>query len=305
VRAFVTADGRIVSDAPTAYAMALVWDLLPTPQQRAGAGRRLADLVRAAGFRIATGFVGTPLIADALTAVGEHHLAYRLLLERGCPSWLYPITMGATTIWERWDSMLPDGSINPGEMTSFNHYALGAVADWLHRCVAGLAPAAPGYREILVRPIPGHALTSAAATLDTPYGRAAVAWRRRDGRFRLDVTVPPGATATVHVPGLADPVRVGPGEHRWSVNDPVPALGPVQTVRDAVDDEILWGELAAAAVEYGAADDPAAVAAVAARWLDHPVAVLPAALSSGPGPSGDRAKINAALAAVLARHGWS
>ena len=111
--------------------------------QREEAGRRLADLVRTAGFRIATGFVGTPLVCDALTSTGHVDVAYRLLLQTQCPSWLYPVTMEATTIWERWDSLRPDGSVNPSGMTSFNHYALGAVADWLHRRVAGLAPAAP------------------------------------------------------------------------------------------------------------------------------------------------------------------
>src|SRR3954447_1438115 len=136
--------------------MAIEWALLPTAEQRERAGRRLADLVRTSSFRISTGFVGTPLMTDALTAVGEVELAYRLLLQTGCPSWLYSVTMGATTVWERWDSMLPDGSINPGEMTSFNHYALGAVADWLHRRVAGLAAAEPGYRRIEVRPLPDH-----------------------------------------------------------------------------------------------------------------------------------------------------
>ena len=100
--------------------------------------------MRTAGFRISTGFVGTPLMTDALTDAGHLDLAYRLLLQTGCPSWLYAVTMGATTVWERWDSMLPDGSINPGEMTSFNHYALGAVADWLHRTVAGPGPGGAG-----------------------------------------------------------------------------------------------------------------------------------------------------------------
>ena len=145
-RAFVTPSGRIFSDAQTVYALAIEWDLLPEAHQREEAGRRLADLVRTAGFRIATGFVGTPLVCDALTNTGHVDVAYRLLLQTQCPSWLYPVTMGATTIWERWDSLRPDGSVNPGGMTSFNHYALGAVADWLHRRVAGLAPAAPGYR---------------------------------------------------------------------------------------------------------------------------------------------------------------
>jgi alpha-L-rhamnosidase len=202
------------------YALALQWALLPERGQRETAGQRLAELVRKSDFRISTGFVGTPLITDALCTAGEDALAYRLLLEKGCPSWLYPITMGATTVWERWDSMLPDGSINPGQMTSFNHYALGALADWMHRTVAGLAPSAPGYREITVRPIPGGGLTYASARHLTPYGEAAVAWRREDGRFHLDVTVPVGASARVHVPGQ-DPVAVGHGKHAWSAEDPV------------------------------------------------------------------------------------
>ena len=122
--------------------------------------------------------------------------------------------MGATTIWERWDSMLPDGSINPGEMTSFNHYALGAVADWLHRTVAGLAPAAPGYRRIGVAPRPGGGLTHARAEHDTPYGRAAVAWTRQGSQFHLTVTVPPGTHAQVDLPTPgAAPIELGSGEH--------------------------------------------------------------------------------------------
>ena len=102
---------------------------------------------RKSGHRISTGFAGTPFITDALTTTGHLDDAYRLLLQRECPSWLYPVTMGATTVWERWDSMLPDGTINPGEMTSFNHYALGAVADWMHRTIGGVAPLEPGYQH--------------------------------------------------------------------------------------------------------------------------------------------------------------
>ena len=218
-REYVTGSGRVLSDAPTAYALALEWALLPSAAQREHAGNRLADLVRASGFRIATGFLGTPLIADALVSSGRPDLAYRLLLERGCPSWLYPVTMGATTIWERWDSMLPDGSINPGQMTSFNHYALGAVADWMHRTVAGLAPAAPGYREIIVRPVPDPALTHASARHRTPYGWASVAWRRQDGQFTLNVEMPPGTRATVHLPGTG-PTVVRHGRHSWTVATP-------------------------------------------------------------------------------------
>ncbi|WP_245574155.1 family 78 glycoside hydrolase catalytic domain [Amycolatopsis nigrescens] len=219
-RHYVTGAGRILSDAPTVYALALEWALLPTGEQRAHAAGRLAELVRANEFRISTGFVGTPLVTDALCSSGYPDLAYRLLLEKSCPSWLYPVTMGATTVWERWDSMLPDGSINPGEMNSFNHYALGAVADWMHRTLAGLAPAAPGYREITVKPVPDAALTHASARHSTPYGDASVAWRRDDGRFTLDVELPPGTRATVHLPG-GETVGVRHGRHSWTVADPV------------------------------------------------------------------------------------
>jgi alpha-L-rhamnosidase len=248
--------------------MALAWDLIPDGGARRRAGRRLADLVRAAGFRIGTGFVGTPLVADALTAAGELDVAYRLLLQTGCPSWLYPVTMGATTIWERWDSMLPDGRVNPGQMTSFNHYALGAVADWLHRTVAGLAPAAPGYRRLLVAPRPGRALTAASARHLTPYGEAAVSWQRAGGRFTLRATVPVGGTATVHLPG-GEPVEVGHGTHAWEVADPCPAPDRPRTVRDVLDDETIWPRL----VEKAGGDE-VAVAARLSRYLDAPASEL-------------------------------
>lgn len=222
---YVTEGGRVLSDSQTVYALALRWDLLPQASQRARAARRLADLVRAAGFRIGTGFVGTPLVTDALTDAGYARTAYRLLLQTGCPSWLYPVTMGATTVWERWDSLLPDGSVNAGEMTSFNHYALGAVADWLHRRVAGLAPAAPGYRRLDVRPVPSSALTHAYARHLTPYGEASVGWHRQDGVLTVRLSVPVGVTADVVLPGPDNGVAIGEtqqvahGEHVWQVTD--------------------------------------------------------------------------------------
>ncbi|GAA2853286.1 alpha-L-rhamnosidase [Actinoplanes cyaneus] len=229
-REFVTASGRCASDTQTAYALALCFDLL-LPGQRAHAGERLAQLVREAEFRIGTGFAGTPLILDALTATGHLEEAYRLLLSTDCPSWLYPVTMGATTIWERWDSMLPDGTINPGDMTSFNHYALGAVADWLHRTVAGLAPAAAGYRSLRIAPQPGGGLTRASAWHLTPYGKASVTWRREGATLHVEVTVPPGCDADVALPGQTS-VTVGSGEHTFAVpfrpagDDPIRPLPP-------------------------------------------------------------------------------
>jgi alpha-L-rhamnosidase len=176
--------------------------------------------------------VGTPLLCDALCSVGEYDAAFRLLTQRECPSWLYPVTMGATTIWERWDSLRPDGSVNPGEMTSFNHYALGAVADWLHRTVAGLASAAPGYRQLEIAPRPGGGLTWARARHRTPYGMAEVSWRIEAGQLTVEAVVPPNTTAGVTLPGDEEaPFEVGAGTHRWSyvyhlpeVSRPAPSL---------------------------------------------------------------------------------
>jgi alpha-L-rhamnosidase len=282
-REYVTSSGRVLGDAATTYALALQWSLLPAEAQRQHAGRRLADLVRTAGFRIGTGFVGTPLMTDALTDAGEEELAYRLLLQTGCPSWLYSVTMGATTVWERWDSMLPDGSINPGEMTSFNHYALGAVADWLHRRVAGLAPAAPGYRRLLVRPVPTHALTSASARHVTPYGEAAVSWQRVDGQLRLSVTVPVGAEAEVHVPGVAAAVEVRHGTHDWTVPDPyaeAPVLAAEPTIREVMDHQPAWEQVVAAAEAAGAGDE-AQVARRLRPYLDAPATAMVDALTAG------------------------
>ena len=223
---YVTPNGRVAFPSQTAYALALEFDLL-TPGQRQHAGGLLAEQVLKDGFHIASGFLGTPLVTDALTGAGELATAYELLLQRENPSWLYPVTMGATTIWERWDSMLPDGSINAGDMTSFNHYAFGAVADWLHRTVAGLAPAAPGYRRLVVAPRPGPGLTSAAATHETPYGTAEVSWTLTDGtQFALDVTVPPNTTAEVRLPDGSAPVEVGSGRHTFAA--PIPEPVPVE-----------------------------------------------------------------------------
>ncbi|TDC27703.1 alpha-L-rhamnosidase [Streptomyces sp. 8K308] len=283
-RHYVTGAGRVLSDAPTVYALAIEWALLPTPEQRAAAGLRLADLVRAGGFRVATGFVGTPLITDALTSAGRPDLAYRLLLERGCPSWLYPVTMGATTVWERWDSMLPDGTINPGQMTSFNHYALGAVADWMHRTLAGLAPAAPGYRRITVRPLPYPAFSHASARHLTPYGEARVSWRREAGELTVEAVVPVGATATVHLPGVAEPVEVGHGHHGWTVPEPAADAPRIRTVRDLVDDPRLWGEAVAVLTKHGLARDAEDLAVSAAPYLDAPVLELPHRLARKKSP---------------------
>jgi alpha-L-rhamnosidase len=213
--------GRLSSDSMTAYALAVVFDLYERDEQRRKAAERMVALAERDEHHIATGFVGTPIVLPALTELGELPTAFRLLTETTCPSWLYPVTMGATTIWERWDSTLPDGSINPGEMTSFNHYALGGVADWLHQVVGGLAPAAPGYRELRIAPTPGGGITWARCELRTPYGPAACRWSVEGAQVELEVEVPPNATAIVVRPGVdAEPEPVGSGVHRWTYEVP-------------------------------------------------------------------------------------
>jgi alpha-L-rhamnosidase len=279
---YTTEGGRVLSDAATTYALALQWALLPTEEQRRRAGERLADLVRTSGFRISTGFVGTPLMTDALADSGHPALAYRLLLQTGCPSWLYAVTMGATTVWERWDSMLPDGSINPGQMTSFNHYALGAVADWMHRRVAGLAPGDAGYRTIVVRPLLTTQLTSASAKHLTPYGEAAVSWSRSNGQVRLTVTVPVGSHAQVEVPGQSTPLEVGHGTHEWTADDPsadTAQLPADATIRQLMDHEATWDAISTAARETEVVSDDAELAARLERYLDLPANQLVEAVS--------------------------
>jgi alpha-L-rhamnosidase len=161
-------------------------------------------------------------------------------------------------------------------MTSFNHYALGAVADWLHRRVAGLAPAAAGYRAITVDPVLSEGLTRASARHITPYGEASVAWERSGGRLRLDVRVPVGASADVHVPGTPGMVHVGHGEHWWEVQDPIcgrevrrPEWSSA-TVRDLIDDPLTWCQVIKAATQTGIVQDDAQAARLLAPYLDAP-----------------------------------
>lgn len=223
---FTTPGGRMSSDAQAAYAVALEFGLLTRAETRTRAADQLARIVKENDYRIGTGFVGTPLICDALAGNGHLDDAYHLLTNDACPSWLYTVNMGGTTIWERWDSLLPDGSVNPGDMTSFNHYALGAVADFMHRVIGGLAPAEPGYRRVLVAPRPGAGLTSASARHRTPYGDVAVQWRRDGEELSVDVNVPVGVTASIDLPDVQ--TDVGHGRHTFTARYRAPDDDPTR-----------------------------------------------------------------------------
>jgi alpha-L-rhamnosidase len=200
-REYVTSTARLTSNTQTAYVLALDFDLLPDGM-RAGAAQRLAEDVRRMGH-LTTGFLGTPSLTRMLSENGHLDDAYTLLLNDKYPSWLYEVKQGATTIWERWDGKKPDSTFEEASMNSFNHYAYGAVGDWMYRVVAGLNsdPGQPGYKHIIVRPQPGGGLTYATATLMTPYGEAASGWKIDGDRLQVTVRVPPNARATVNLPG--------------------------------------------------------------------------------------------------------
>ncbi|WP_033344364.1 family 78 glycoside hydrolase catalytic domain [Catenuloplanes japonicus] len=214
---FVAADGRIGSNSQTGYVLALAFGLVPPDREQAVADK-LAAAVAARNGHLSVGFMGVENLLPVLTAHGHLDTAYEILQQPDYPGWGYMNSRGATTIWERWDGIQPDGTLQTPDMNSFNHYGFGSVGDWLYRVVGGLAPAAPGYKQILIAPQPGGTLTSASSALDTPYGTASSSWRRSGGRLTLDVVIPPNTTATVRIGNATavppEAVAWGAGEYR-------------------------------------------------------------------------------------------
>ena len=194
-----------------------------------GYSEKLAERVASRGYHLSTGFLGTPDLLPALTDTGNLDIAYRLLTNKDYPSWGYEIARGATTIWERWDSIRPDGTFGDVSMNSFNHYAYGAVGDWMYRTIGGIQPddAAPGYRHFTIAPRPGGGLTSARATHRSRYGQIVSSWKLDPaGQMSLDVSVPGNTTATVEIPAAS----------RWSVTEggqPAAGAGGVTFVKMA------------------------------------------------------------------------
>ncbi len=197
---FVTPNGRLASNTQTAYSLALAFDLLPN-NQRARAAERLAEDVRKF-MHITTGFLGAPLICPVLGEYGYFDEAFMLLNRKEYPSWLYPITRGATTIWERWDGIKADGSFQDKGMNSFNHYAYGAIGEWLYRVVAGIEidPQKPGYKHVIVQPHTGGGLAYARASHQSLYGTVSSGWELKEGRLRVTIEIPPNTSATVRLP---------------------------------------------------------------------------------------------------------
>ncbi|MGK9220048.1 MULTISPECIES: family 78 glycoside hydrolase catalytic domain [unclassified Microbacterium] len=214
---YVDSDGSLPVPLQGMYALALGLDMIPT-DLRAAAGKRLAELVRQRGTRLDTGFLSVPHLLDALWDTGHKELARELLWQDEPPSWLYEVDRGATTVWESWDAIGADGVIRP---VSLNHYAFGCVDDWLFRRVAGLSPAAPGWRRARVEPDFDAGVTRVSAAVPTPYGELAVSWRREGDAVEIGVTVPFGVAADLVVAGESIPLAPGASSHRADLRAPV------------------------------------------------------------------------------------
>ena len=201
-------EGRLVSDTQSAWAIGLYFGLV---EDTAAGAARLAELVEAAGEHLTTGFLGTPYLLHALSDNGYGKLAYTLQLQEEYPSWLYAVKQGATTVWEHWDSLRPDGSMWSTDMNSFNHYAYGAVADWMYQRAAGIRPeeSAPGFRHVVFAPQTDERLSWCKASIESRYGRVSGGWKREGGQVIYEVEIPEGCTGTAEINGEKLPLKSG------------------------------------------------------------------------------------------------
>jgi alpha-L-rhamnosidase len=223
---FVDADGRVAGGTQTGYLLALALGLLADEQVDAAVEHLAAD-IEARGRHLSTGFLGVGLIAPVLTDHGRADLAYALLHQAGYPSWLYSVRHGATTVWERWDGWTAERGFQAAAMNSLNHYALGSIGEWLYRDVAGISQAAgsAGFRELVVRPRMGGRLVWAEGRYESVRGLVAARWELLGGdRFVLEVEIPPGVAATVHVP-TSDPPSVCEGDRPLADHEDVTVAG--------------------------------------------------------------------------------
>jgi alpha-L-rhamnosidase len=198
----------VADDVQTSYLLTLGFDLAPT-EQRPEIAAHLLRTIASKNNHLATGFLGTPLLIPVLTSLDRTDLAYEILQQTTYPGWLLSVRNGATTIWERWDSWTPEEGFNKDGMNSFNHYAYGSVVGWFYSDIAGLQPLpeAPGWKRFRIAPVPGGGLTSATASLQTPYGLASSAWKIVAGAMHLSVRIPANTSALVVLPA-ADPATV-------------------------------------------------------------------------------------------------
>lgn len=199
VRNYVTPTGRIFADSQTGYVLGLKFGLVPD-SLKAKAAAYLVEDVRSRNNHLSTGFLGTPYLCQVLSQNGYSSVAYDLVLQKTYPSWLYPVKMGATTIWERWDGIKTDSTFEDKSMNSFNHYSYGAVGDWMYQQMAGLQLGKAGYKHILIKPEPHHKFSFAKATFQSMYGQVLSGWEVNNGTMQIHVTIPPNTTADITLP---------------------------------------------------------------------------------------------------------
>ncbi|MGI3900737.1 MAG: family 78 glycoside hydrolase catalytic domain [Janthinobacterium lividum] len=196
---FLTPAGRLEGDTQTAYLLALSIGLLP--DDRIGAAvRHLVSNIERRGTQLSTGFLGVRLILPELTRHGHAELAYRLLLNEGCPSWFYPVTQGATTVWERWDGWTAEKGFQSARMNSFNHYSLGSVGEWLMADMAGIADDGSAYARPRLAPVPGPGIGYCRAGYRSPRGWVRSSWRQRPGVTVYNVELPANTAGTLVLP---------------------------------------------------------------------------------------------------------
>lgn len=191
--------------------MFLYYDLLPEAYIDQFK-EKLVQSIILNGYRLDTGFLTTPILLDTLCKIGRKDLAYTLLYQEQCPSWLFEVKMGATTMWETWYAYTEDGK--PADL-SFNHYAFGCVADWIYRTIGGIRPEAPGFSEILIKPEPDESLTWAERTYRCTHGRIVSKWKKEHGEFLLEVTIPCNTRAQIVMPD-GSAYFVGSGSYHYA-----------------------------------------------------------------------------------------
>ena len=211
---YITRTGRMVSETQTGCVLALHFGLAQE-KYRKRIAKSLEINIANHKNHLSTGFVGTPYLCHVLSENGMHGLAGTIFLKEDYPSWLYAVKKGATTIWERWNSIMPDGSFDESGMNSLNHYAYGSIGDWMYEKLAGINPAKPGYQEIRIQPMFIQGITGVDASFDSAYGLIRSAWSCRDGKITVDVTIPANTTAEVYLPEKEEAVKVGSGSWHY------------------------------------------------------------------------------------------
>lgn len=269
-REYITATGRLVSETQTACVLALHFDLAQE-MHRARIVESLQINLSRHNDHLVTGFVGTPYLCAVLSDNGLHELAGTVFMQHDHPSWLYAVGLGATTIWERWNSMKPDGTFDESGMNSFNHYAYGAIGEWMYTRLAGINIASPGYKNILIKPRPIRGITWVNAHTDTPYGRVSVSWKFEHHMFTADISIPVNTCGVIHLPGWQEGKEVGSGNYHFEYTTELELEKPRFSMSTTLG-ELINHPIARAMFEEhmpGMADNP-----MIGFVLDKPIAAI-------------------------------